>query len=256
MPSACPVCRTAVRGDEARCPSCGRDLVRVAPEGLDRLASAADGPLDRCPRCGSNAPLIGFFDQSATTIVAATLSLFGLRPGRLYRRAHEAERVCAACGEDRSFSSPTPPEVARARRTLSRNRTRAAFQWAAGFGLFVSSVLAASLAALVLGGAAAVVVPLVVLGGGGAAWGVLASGASAVDRAAAATERDLLQTEVLRLASERAGRLTVGDVAQGLRLPADRADDLLKGLVDGDAVDIEIGAQGELSYAFRDARRR
>lgn len=64
--------------------------------------------------------------------------------------------------------------------------------------------------------------------------------------------RDTLEAEVLRMAGQHEGRLTVVEVAGELAVPTTTAEELLKELMARDLADIEITESGVLVYAFHD----
>src|SRR5690606_4274359 len=63
-----------------------------------------------------------------------------------------------------------------------------------------------------------------------------------------------LQTQVVRLAREREGRLTVTDTAIALEWPMRRAEKVLHSLDDGLRVDSEVTDEGIIVYHFRELR--
>lgn len=63
-----------------------------------------------------------------------------------------------------------------------------------------------------------------------------------------------LESEILRLAGQRQGKLTVVEVVSALALPAAGAKELLDGMVSREMADVEISDSGVLVYAFHDIR--
>lgn len=74
----------------------------------------------------------------------------------------------------------------------------------------------------------------------GATWG----------RVAAARRRRAQTLEIIQLAREQGGRLTVSTVAAHLRLPFDEAERALDSMVDGRRVDLQVDAEGKVTYVF------
>jgi hypothetical protein len=64
-----------------------------------------------------------------------------------------------------------------------------------------------------------------------------------------------LQLPVLRLASQRGGRLTVTEVAAELGWTLPRAEKVLRSLDDGVRVDSEVTDEGVIVYQFRELLR-
>jgi hypothetical protein len=63
-----------------------------------------------------------------------------------------------------------------------------------------------------------------------------------------------MDSEILRLAGERGGKLTVVEVMSALALPADGAKQLLDGLAMREIAEVEVSDSGVLVYAFHDIR--
>lgn len=66
--------------------------------------------------------------------------------------------------------------------------------------------------------------------------------------------RDTLDAELIRLAGERDGRITVVEAVTALGVPAEAARDALSSLVTRGLADIEVTESGLLVYAFPDVR--
>lgn len=66
--------------------------------------------------------------------------------------------------------------------------------------------------------------------------------------------RATIESEILRLALLRDGRLTAGDVASALALTAEEAKSTLDGLVTREVADLDLDDAGALVYSFHDAR--
>jgi hypothetical protein len=63
-----------------------------------------------------------------------------------------------------------------------------------------------------------------------------------------------VESEILRLATERDGRLTVVEVVSELALPLEAVKETLDSLVTRDVADIQITDSGLLVYTFHDIR--
>jgi hypothetical protein len=66
--------------------------------------------------------------------------------------------------------------------------------------------------------------------------------------------RQTMDSEILRLASDRGGKLTVVEVMSALALPSEGAKQLLDGLVSREIADVQVSDSGVLVYAFHDLR--
>jgi hypothetical protein len=63
-----------------------------------------------------------------------------------------------------------------------------------------------------------------------------------------------IEAEVLRLAMQQGGRLTVVEVASALALPAESVKEMLDSLAERELADLEITDKGVIVYAFHDAK--
>jgi hypothetical protein len=63
-----------------------------------------------------------------------------------------------------------------------------------------------------------------------------------------------LESEILRLAGQHDGKLTVVEVVSALALPQAGAKDLLDGMVMRELADVEVTDSGVLVYSFHDIR--
>lgn len=68
-------------------------------------------------------------------------------------------------------------------------------------------------------------------------------------------QQQVVEAEILRLALQHDGRLTVLEVSAALALSPDAARQTLESLAERDVADLEITDRGMLVYAFRDAKR-
>jgi uncharacterized membrane protein len=66
--------------------------------------------------------------------------------------------------------------------------------------------------------------------------------------------RQTIEAEILRLAMQQGGRLTVVEVASALALPSESAKTTLDSLAERELADLEITDKGVIVYAFHDAK--
>jgi hypothetical protein len=66
--------------------------------------------------------------------------------------------------------------------------------------------------------------------------------------------RQTIEAEILRLAMQHGGRLTVVEVASALALPPESAKTTLDSLAERELADLEITDKGVIVYAFHDAK--
>jgi hypothetical protein len=66
--------------------------------------------------------------------------------------------------------------------------------------------------------------------------------------------RQTIEAEILRLAMQQGGRLTVVEVATALALPPEAAKETLDSLAEREVADLEITDAGVIVYAFHDAK--
>jgi len=122
----------------------------------------------------------------------------------------------------------------------------------AGIGAIVVGVFAAVALGLLVPGATGLVLAAV-LGGGfvtagvGGLWAGARAGERADERARAAR-----QLAILNLAEKSGGDLNATEVARGLGVSLQDADDALTAMADGSRVTVEVDPDGVVHYVFRE----
>lgn len=224
-PESCPTCGIAVPPGAARCPGCGRVF----------------GEQNRCPHCHAVAAVI---ERRGKTVCAAcgkprvgAVTLSGDRPSRrgIVRTTHQ----------DRQTGT---------RAMLARARGRS--QRGLGIVALAAGIAMAAAAAVLIPGALGLVVALVA-GALGVGLGGLSVRAGARNmEAARALEGQADDSAILELAKQRGGVLTADETAEALGLGVEEADALLTSMVgDGSEVDVEVDAEGRVTYEFHALRQ-
>ncbi len=111
----------------------------------------------------------------------------------------------------------------------------------------VGSVTAASLIALILGAGIPAAVGIALLAG-------RLGGDRSLTRAKVQLRRQTIEAEVLRLAGQREGNITVVEVVSELAIDHSEATDVLETLSVRGLADIQITDSGTIVYDFRDLR--
>lgn len=111
----------------------------------------------------------------------------------------------------------------------------------------VGSVTAASMIALVIGVGIPAAVGIALLTG-------RLGGGRSLTRAKAQLRRQTIEAEILRLAGQREGKITVVEVVTELALDHTEAKDLLDALSVRGIGDIQITESGTIVYDYRDLR--
>jgi ribosomal protein S27AE len=271
----CSTCGAYVAEHRSHCTECGTRVVRSAEQRVARAEEprVAERParppahfghedrrwmLERsvgvCPRCSYRGEGLPYFSRGVhvAALVGATVVTSGAvgAGGIAYYLLRRDHRVCPRCGKgwgrygERSLAptrgtvaEPPRQRVPRAGREAGK-RFGSVLLWVFAVMLLIVGVVEAELAAALVGLAA---------GAGG--WLLLrAANAERENRRAALLAN--LQVEVLRLARERRGRLTVTEVATALSWPLRRAEKVLTSLDDGLRVNSEVTDEGVIVYEF------
>ena len=99
---------------------------------------------------------------------------------------------------------------------------------------------------------------LLVVGLPGAAGGWLLydhfSARGRLDQRKDVLRRQTMESEILRLAGEKEGKLTLVEVVTALALPQAGAKELLDGMVMREMADVQVSDSGMLVYSFHDIR--
>jgi len=199
------------------------------------------GEQNRCPHCHAIAAVI---ERRGKTVCAAcgkprvgAVTLAGERPSR--------RGIVRATHEDRQTGT---------RAMLARARGRS--QRGLGIVSLAAGIATAAAAAVLIPGTAGLVLALVagVLGVGLGGLSVRA-GARNME-AARALEGEADYSAIRDLAERRGGVLTAAETAEALGLEEAEADALLTSMVgDGSEVDVEVDADGLLTYEFHALRQ-
>ncbi|MCA9574146.1 MAG: zinc ribbon domain-containing protein [Polyangiales bacterium] len=219
VPAVCPVCSTPIPSGATRCPGCARVF----------------GEDNRCPHCHAVAGV----------------------------RARGGGYVCVACNKPRTVKPGTVvlggdgagaamEPVSGAQLELAAGRSAGTALRAFGAFSMAAGVLGAGALLLVFPFGAGVVVGAAALGLAGVGVGGLSvrAGNRAGDAAIARAKRKA-ELDVLRLAEQRGGVLTVTDVATELHMTSADAEQLLTNLAaDGARVSVDISSEGVVLFRF------
>jgi hypothetical protein len=262
----CSTCGARVPEGHTRCINCGAAVSRPAGFGVPAVAQGgAVSPLatSTCPRCGFQGPTVGYFSQGSHVVGLIFLTLLTMFPaagagGLLYYLLRHNHRSCARCGEtlgkrdvlalQASAAGGPLPAVTAAEADLPEDVGAWSSIW--GIGAIVMYLFAAMFAMITVGEGEPVVAMFALFAGGAGAMLHRRARSAREDRRQALLVA--LQQPVLRLAGERAGRLTVTEVASSLGWPLRRAEKVLNSLEDGLRVASDVTNEGVIVYEFRE----
>lgn len=263
----CSTCGAFIPAGRAACETCG---TRVAGAAITReselrlRAPAPEAPLARavavCPHCGYRGEGVGHFTRGrhlAALIVAAMVTSWAMGVGGLvYYLMRRDHRICPRCGTGwgqrgemalTTTAGPPAPAGAATATPVGPAIPRESARRAWSVLLFLLAAVLA-LAAITGGEPGPLVIAAFAAGGG-----VLLHRAAENEREARrAALLSSLQLPVLKLASERNGRLTVTQVATQLGWTLPRAEKVLESLEDGYRVSSEVTDEGLIVYEFRE----
>ncbi len=260
----CTTCGEFLKEHEAACPTCG------AVVSARSVMRPMDVDVRSCPRCGHLGTGVKYFQRPGHVglllgLSAVTWFTFGLG-GLIYYAARRKRRICAECGlgwekarapgagfaghpafaesagkdlgvRGAGFSS----EKSLPRRGVGRRVVGVAMVLLAAL-MVTAGVVGLELEAIAVGS---------VFGAAGTAsiwWGLKAR----EERRLALMTR--LQRKVLLLATEKAGTLTVTEVAASLNMSLAAAEEVLDRMDDGLRVRSEVTDQGIIVYEFPELR--
>lgn len=246
----CSTCGENLFPGMNRCPTCGAAVSTGA-----YLTSS----VRRCPRCGYQGDGIPYFKKASHVALLVGVSVFTYGIGGIGYWLWRRNRViCPSCGlawhqypqllppfHEGKFPAPVAAE---GENPLPRGgMVRRVF----GVGLFLLAGIMV-VGGIVEGEAALIGVGtgMGAAGTGGFWWGLRALN----ERRKALMQR--LQQKVLRLATHRAGTLTVTEVAADLNLSLPAAEKVLAAMDDGFRVRCEISKEGVLFYEFPEVVHR
>lgn len=206
----------------------GADL-SAAPSACSVCGTAIPAGATRCPGCGA---VFGEANRCPHCHAIAAV------------RPTKDGLVCMACGKPRSGGPGVTvfeqPEKGKRKFRLGR--------LAFGAALSVGGVLASVLIGGTVGTLAGVGMLVVGLGTMGL---TLARGTQEEGALGAALEQ-----RIIKLAEKNAGVLYVSDVAEGLHVTSERADEILTAMADGTRVMADVTADGLMVYEFREITER
>jgi predicted RNA-binding Zn-ribbon protein involved in translation (DUF1610 family) len=268
----CSTCGAQVPDGRSRCDTCGAAVSRPSGYGVPAQITinntVAAGPSVfaaqvshlTCPRCGFQGEGVSYFSQGGPIMRALLLALLTMPfmgvGGLVYYLMRHDYRACPRCGNSwgkrsehaRALSAGlamnevAPPS---AHEPEMREDARL-LRW----GSYLIFAFAAVLIMAGFGDGApeAVFMGAMAAAGGGLLW----KRANTVREERRAALLTGLQQPVLRLAAQRAGVLTVTDVAAALNWPMPRAEKVLNSLEDGLRVASSVTDEGVIVYEFRE----
>ncbi len=257
----CSTCGASIPAGRLECGTCGE---RVAPTDLSRAVNGVGGaalPLAAsgipvCPKCDYQGGGIAYFSRGShmAGLVAATVVTLPAALGAggvLYYWLRHEHRICPRCGTSWGVRGelvnvprgPVAPPSQPMRPTRGGEGLMRA--WSVMLGVLGAVMLVVGVAEFEL-----LVFSLGILAGVGAF--LLHRGANAARERRREALLANLQMNVLKLAGERRGRLTVTEVAAALSWPMRRAEKVLNSLDDGWRVNSTVTDEGVIVYEFRE----
>jgi len=250
----CSICGAHVPPGRTQCSTCGATVFAGAGAGgaVARPAAQRTALVEghTCPRCGYTGEGVSYFSKGshvAGLIVLGMMSagMVGLFAW-IYWFSQRDNRICPRCGKnwgsagDLALSSGGGTAM----QTLSVGRRGGAAQgWSIALFVMAAILLVAGIANFELAPA------LFGVASGAGGW-LLQGKAREAREARRQALISNLQLPVLKLASERRGRLTVTETAAALGWTLPRAEKVLNSLDDGIRVNSEVTDEGVIVYEF------
>lgn len=249
MTSRCPTCGERLDPGDRICPTCGAETARRA---------SLSTRVRRCPRCGYRGEGIPYFRRPGHVVLLVVLGVLAYGVGGLlYWLVRRKNRVCPNCGLGwehamRSIDARrTTGEESRPTENGTSVPRSGGLRRILGVGGILVAVLLLSLGLIDLNPVLMAVGGAVGLGGAATFWW----GWRALEDRREAIMAGF-QREVLILASQRDGTLTVTEVAADLDLSLEAAEKVLISMDDGFRVRSEITREGVLLYEFPEIQHR
>ncbi|MDB4948088.1 MAG: hypothetical protein JWM27_737 [Gemmatimonadetes bacterium] len=259
----CSICGAHVPQGRSDCASCGERIAQraVVEPSYGRpthgVMNRGDEPVGTCPRCGYSGQGYGYFTRGANvgklvgvTVITGTLLGVGGLAYYLMRKDH---RICPACNFKWGPYGQRAVALAEhgGQPLAERGNAGGVSPWAerrrhrGSIALYVFAVMMMTVAL-----ANAEFVPFV--------FGAMAAVGGFFLQRSAETARETrreqliaaLQPDVLRLAAQRQGKLTVTEVASSLNWALPRAEKVLNSLDDGLRVRSDVTDEGVIVYEF------
>ncbi|MDX1566638.1 MAG: zinc ribbon domain-containing protein [Longimicrobiales bacterium] len=249
MTSRCATCGERLDPDDRVCPTCGTETAR---------RTAVPARVRRCPRCGYRGEGIPYFRRPSHVVLLVVLGLlaYGIG-GLLYWLVRRKHRVCPNCGlgwEHAMRSVDAERITGREGRPLANDGalpSSGGFRRVAGVASILVAVLLLSLGLIDLEPWLLAIGGSLGIGGGATFWW----GWRALEKRREAIMAGF-QREVLLLAGQKEGTLTVTEVAAELDLSLEAAEKVLISMDDGFRVRSEITKEGLLLYEFPEIQHR
>ncbi len=252
----CATCGETLGPGDERCPTCGA-VVAYAMRAPATAGFPTGAPVPICPRCGYRGQGVSYFSRTGHIglLVGVSVLTYGVG-GLAYWLARRKNRICPSCG--------LAWERAEAA-LLARNSGSTSLAEASDGSLPSGGVKRRLLgSALVLFGSFLIMIGMIeaelAAAAVGSIFGAAGSGTffwgwrGMQDRRAALQAG--VQRNILRLAEQRGGSLTVTQVAADLNLSLEAAERALIAMDDGFRVRSEITDEGILLYDFPEVRHR
>lgn len=249
----CPTCGEQLQAEDDRCPTCGARTRRTGTSVVagSRPTAVQHQDIRQCPRCGYHGRGAPYFSRTSHVALLIGVSLFTYGIGGFaYWLARRTHRVCRNCGLGWEHAEPARSPGRSLQRDSGRSGESALPSGGVKRRVFGATLVLAALFLIGIGvveAEAALILIGSIVGAGGT--GTFFWGWKALQERRQAVKNGL-QRRVLRLATQREGRLTVTEVAAELDLALPLAEKVLIGMDDGFRVRSEITREGVLVYEF------
>ena len=224
-----------------------------------RRTSLVEDRVRQCPRCGHRGDPIPYFQKPGhmALLIGLSIPTYGIG-GLIYYASRRAYRVCPGCGfgwehsrkPDHAGDWGSPARVPARRKPAPPPPDTPLPPSGIGRRIFGGALAALGTIMITVGLTTRVFEPIMA----GSLFGMAGSATflwgwkSLQERRQSVIQS--LNRKVLRLATERAGVLTVTDVAAALNLTLPAAEKIMIGMDDGFLVRSEISKEGVLYYEF------
>lgn len=248
----CSICGAHVPPGRTQCSTCGAAVFAGSAAAGAVVQPFAARPVmaegHTCSRCGYTGEGVSYFSKGSHVAGLIMLGLFSAGMMGLfawiYWFSQRESRICPRCGKNWGDLA-LAPHAGTALQAAGGYRRSGAQGWSIALFVLAAVLMVAGISTLEVGPA------LVGVAAGAGGW--VLHGAAKRDREARRQALiSSLQLPVLKLASERRGRLTVTETAAALGWTLPRAEKVLESLDDGVRVNSEVTDEGLIVYEFRE----
>lgn len=240
-----------------RCPTCGAAQSDAWGGGTDNVVTRGAN-MPRCPRCGYRGDGVAYFSRAGHIGLLIGVSVFTYGLGGLaYWLARRKHRICPNCGLGWEYSGAGRQITSGGAYDDNSSRVPAELPSGGTKRRLLGSAMVLFASFLIMMGILEVEMAAVVVGSvfGAAGSGTFFWGWKALQERRQAITTGM-QRQILQLAEQRRGSLTVTEVSANLNLSMQAAEKLLVSMDDGFRVRSDITDEGVIVYEFPEVLHR